>query len=804
MRLPQRAASPQPRPAAFGPLDRNAHASPTRPRPVPIPSQPHPRLPRRLRLRLLAAALGMALADGAPAWAQQQAASQAASPLLLQPSMGLAERLSPAAQLREPLFIWADQLSGQTDIEVNARGHVEIRKHSVVLKADRLHDDLVRNEVDAQGDVRIVRDGNVFSGPSLQFNLDTYAGRMPDAHYFFNRTQGHGQAAVVTFLNRNQVTAENATYTTCTASPVDWFLQATHLDLDFADNTGVAKDARVVFKGATILPLPYASFPLSDARKSGFLPPTIGIDSQNGLDYAQPYYWNIAPNYDATLTPRLLLRRGFMGSAELRWLQPSFSGRSYLDYMPSDRGAAGSQRWAAVFQQNGSLAPSVSYGLNLQRVSDNNWWQDFGGVDPVIGGNRILPQQGSVTWSQANGSLQASFNTWQTLQSAAAPIGVPYNIRPQLYGQWRSSNYTGLQWQLQAAAARFTNSTPGLISGDRFYVNPSVSRPFIAPEGFITPKLSFNSTFYSTDTTMANGATTATRSLPTFSLDSGLVFERATRLFGHNVTQTLEPRLYYVYTPYQNQQFLPNFDSAPLDLNLSTIYVDNVFSGNDRIADANNVTGGVTTRFLDSTSGAEYARLTVAQRVLLREQRVTLSGTPVPAGLNDTFALASVSLDPRWSTNAAVDYSPRNRQLVQAAFGVQWNPAPLKSLSLSYQLQNATSTQIPLKYVNTAWQWKLSNRWYSVGQVNYSILDKRFNDGLIGFEYDGGCWVGTIGLQRNSLTPTTASTRLMFQLELVGFSRLGNNPLSAFKQNIPGYQLLHQPTAPPSRYVNYE
>ncbi|MDE2186528.1 MAG: LPS-assembly protein LptD [Betaproteobacteria bacterium] len=772
------------------------------------------RPPRWPRLRLLAVAVSLALVELAPARAQQaaQAAAPSSTPqretdaLQLTPSLDLAQRLSPAAQMREPLFIWADQLSGQADIDMNARGNVELRKHSVVFKAERLHYDIAQDAIDAQGDVRVVRDGNVFSGPSLQYNLALGTGQMPQAHYAFNRTQGHGQADVVTFLSHDRIEAKNATYTTCTASPLDWFMQATDLELDSADNTGVARDGRVVFKGVTILPLPYASFPLSDARKSGFLPPTIGLDSQNGLDYAQPYYWNIAPNYDATLTPRLLQRRGVMGSAELRWLEPSFSGRSFIDYMPSDSASGGSQRWAGVFQQNGVLAPSVSYGLNLQRVSDNNWWQDFGGVDPVIGASRILPQQGQVTWSQPNGSIQASFNQWQTLQNPASPIGVPYNTQPRLYGTWQSDNYTGLQWQLRAEAARFTNSTPGLLSGDRMYINPSISRPFIAPEGFITPKLSFNSTYYRTDTAMANGATTATRNLPTFSLDSGLVFERKTRFFGHDVTQTLEPRLYYVYTPYSNQQYLPNFDSAPLDLNLSTIYVDNVFSGSDRIADANNITGGITTRFLDNATGAEYARLTLAQRVLLREQRVTLTGPPVPAGLNDSFALASVSLDPRWSANAAIDYNTRLRQLVQAAVGAQWNPDAFKRVSVAYQVQSATATQIPLKYVNTAWQWQLSNRWYSVGQANYSILDKQFNDGLLGFEYNGGCWLARIAVQRNSLSTFTASTRLLFQLELTGFSRLSviGNPLSAFEQNIPGYQLLNQPTAPPSRYLNYE
>ncbi len=782
---------------------------------MPVPQPSPTRAPRRFRPRWPLLALGLALgrhaaaapaapSAGASASAPQAGASAAAPGLSLRASPQLLERLPPQARPFEPVFVQADTISLQPDIRLDASGAVQLRRHSVVFKADSLHQDLVTNEVHARGGVRIVEDGNVFSGPALRFNLDTYNGVMPDVHYFFNRTGGGGTAKSVHFLSRNRLQAEQASYTTCTASPVDWVLQAAHMDLDFGSDTGVARDGRVRFKGVTIVPLPYASFPLTDARKSGLLPPTVGLDSRNGLDWAQPYYWNIAPNYDATLTPRLLLRRGLMGSAEVRWLQPDYTGSTHLDYLPSDSAAGGASRWAAVLQQNGVLSSDLSYGLNLQRVSDNNWWQDFGGVDPVIGSNRVLPQQGEITWSRPNRMLQASFNTWQTLQTPASPVTPPYSVQHQLLGSWRSSNYTGLQWKVDAANARFTNSAAGLLSGDRSYVVPSVSLPLVAPQGFITPELQFNATHYTTDSPMANGSTSANRAVPTFSLDSGLVFERPTRAFGHSLLQTLEPRLYYVYTPYRAQGYLPNFDSAPLDLNQATIYTSNMFSGNDRIADANDLTAGATSRWLDARSGAEYASVTLAQRLLLRQQRVTLSGSPLPSGLADTFLLGSLAVSSQWNVLAGVDYDQGLHQLVQGNFGARWRVADYKNLDLSYQTQSATATQIPLKYVDAAWQWKLSRRWYSVGQANYSVLDKRLNSSLFGLVYDGGCWVARIVLQRDSLTTSTATTRILFQLELSGLSRLGNNPLRVLQQNIPGYQLVHQPLAPPSRYANYE
>lgn len=762
-----------------------------------MPNLPQTRRRPPRRLRLLAAAIGLAM-QGA------RAQTAPGDGLDLQPSGDMVQHLPTDARSLEPAFVRADRIDGQTDITLDASGGVELRKHDVVLKGDVVHQDLVENEVQASGDVRILSDGNLFTGPSLSLNIDTDVGSMPQASYAFGRTGGHGEADRIDFVGRDHVQATNATYSTCTANPLDWFMQASHLDLDYGDDTGVATDGRIVFKGATILPLPYASFPLTDERKSGLLPPTLSMDSHSGFDYAQPYYWNIAPNYDATLTPQIMSRRGFMGSAAVRWLQPGGSGSSNIDLMPSDSGASGAERWAATLQQSGTLAPSLTYGLNLQRVSDNNWWQDFPDVDPVIAANRTLPLSGQLSWAQDNGSLTASFSDWQTQQNAVSPIAVPYDVREQLAGNWHSADYTGLQWDVQSAAARFYNVTPGMATGERVYLNPSLSRPFIAPQGYVTPKLSFNTTLYQTDQPMADGSTSATRSLPTFSLDSGLTFERSAQWFGHAVTQTLEPRLYYVYTPYRAQQNLPNYDSGTMGLNLATIYTDNVFSGNDRIADADNVTAGVTSRFVDAADGSEYARLTVAQRVLLKPQQVTLTGAPVPQGLNDTYALASLALDPRWNLDSGIDYNLRQHQLAAGSLSARWQPGPFRNLSFSYQTQSASATQIALKYVDVAWQWPIAPRWYSVGQLNYSLLDRQINSSLIGAEYDGGCWVARVVLQRNSQTVQTSNTRIMFQLELSGLSRLGMNPLAALEQNIPGYQLLNQPTAPASRYANYE
>lgn len=769
----------------------------------------------------------MALAWAGLAQAQAQEAPLEPLPApVLRASPMLKETITDATRSLQPVYVRGDSILGQTDVHTVIDGHAELRRSDTIVRADRMEYTVADDRVQAEGQVHINRAGNVYDGSRLDLEVDAFRGYFADANYRFLVTQAHGDASKIDFLDHERSVVHDATYTTCQRDneaswEPDWVLKAKVIRLDQGEDVGVAEGASLQFKGRTLLPIPKMSFPLSDKRKSGLLPLTIGLDSVSGVEYIQPYYWNIAPNRDATLTSSVMTKRGVNLGAEFRYLEPRYKGQLRLDYMPGDK-LRDRDRWSYGLKHEGQIdSPwgGLGLNLNLNRVSDNNYWRDFtrnNSANRVLN-TRLLPSDANLNWSGQDMTLALRTLKWQTLQDVASPIVPPYDRMPQL--QWRYTPLNlghGLDLTVEADTTRFeadplrTRQT----NAQRSYVMADISRPFLAPGGFFTPKLKLHASHYQFDDRLSNGMGATSRTLPTLSLDSGLVFERDTKLFGRSLLQTLEPRAFYTYTPYRNQSMLPVYDTALNDFNLATIYSDNNYSGQDRIADNNLLTLGVTTRFIDADTGAEAARLGVAQRVRFSDQRVTLPGeVPATDRLSDILFGASINWTPKWALDGAMQYNRETGHSERTTIGARYSPGSYRTVSAAYRLQRGTSEQ-----VDVGWQWPIRNpwatedkgrnggRWYSVGRLNYSIQDRKLVDTVVGFEYDSCCWVGRVVLERLQSSITTANTRLLFQIEFVGFSRLslGANPLQSLKDNIPRYQVLRQPGAAPSRFSNYD
>jgi LPS-assembly protein len=334
--------------------------------------------------------------------------------------------------------------------------------------------------------------------------------------------------------------------------------------------------------------------------------------------------------------------------------------------------------------------------------------------------------------------------------------------------------------------------------------------PWREPGWFVVPRLSINAAAYADSGLLVGTGSRASRTIPTYSLDTGIELERRTEAFGRALRQTLEPRLLYVLTPYRGQSQLPNYDAAAKDFNFESIYSDNQFSGVDRVSDANQLTAGFTTRFVDAGSGAEALRLGLVQRYLFRTQRETPQadgtpdGDPIEKRLSDLLLLGSTSVLPGWTLDSAVQYSPDLQRSVRSIVGARYSPGPFRTVSATYRFTRGLSEQLEL-----GWQWPIGSReassrassiggggnscigtWYAVGRINYSLKDTRVTDSVLGAEYDAGCWIARVVSERLSTGRSEATTRVMLQLELVGLSRIGSNPLSVLKDNIPGYRLL--------------
>ncbi len=777
-------------------------------------------------------------------WAQAQTGPETppAAPLPLRSSTMLQDKIPAAQRAQMPIFVTGERILGQPDILAIIEGHAELRRADTVVRADRMEYSVPDDLAKARGNVRINRAGDVYEGSALELSVDAFSGFFTEARYQFLKTQAHGEATRVDFIDNERSVIHNATYTTCQRSDEAswqpaWVLRAKTIHLDREEDVGTASGAVLEFKGVPILPIPYISFPLSEKRKSGLLPPSIGIDNVNGVEYDQPYYWNIAPNRDATFHAALMAKRGINAGAEFRYLEPQYKGVLRGDFMPSDS-LRERDRWSYGLQHSANIAsPLGGLGLhiNLQRVSDNDYWRDFAmrGARATRASDsltqRLLPGDATLSWAQGDATLSLRTLKWQTLQDVSAPIVPPYDRLPQLHWRYAPSRLPGgIDASVDPdtthfrAHERFTGQT----NATRSYALAQVSRPFLTPGSFITPHLQLHATQYQFDTPLANGTRSANRVLPTFSLDSGLVFERDAHYLGRTFTQTLEPRAFYTYTPYRDQSLLPVYDTAANDFNFASIYTENAYGGQDRIADNNLLTLGVTSRLLDPKTGAEAVRLGVAQRVRFSDQKVTLPGELAANDrLSDLLLGAGVQWSPQWGFDSTVQFNAKTSRSIRSTISARYSPSPYRTVSAAYRLQRATSTQLlGSEQVDVGWQWPLNDlwgdkgkdlgpgrgqgggRWYSVGRLNYSLPDRKVVDAVVGLEYDGCCWIGRVVLERLQSSVTTANTRLLFQLEFIGFSRLslGSSPLDSLKENVPRYQYLREQTSTPSRFSNYD
>jgi LPS-assembly protein len=687
----------------------------------------------------------------------------------------------------ETTTVHAEQITGRPDREVFLERDVQVDRGPTTVTSDRANYDIVDDRVEAYGDIRMRRNGDRYTGDELKLRMESGEGYVTHPTYHLQQNNAQGKAERIDFESQEEANVINGSYSTCEGPDPDWYLKASTMHLDTGRDRGVARKAIVYFKDIPILGTPLMSFPLSDARKSGFLPPTIGTTNKGGLEVTVPYYLNIAPNRDLTLYPKVYSQRGLQLGADARYLGINYTGETKLETMFNDR-LSNSNRYAlsSVHTHALSSVRGLSYAWNINAASDDNYPNDFPSTITAAS-QRLLLRDLSASYSRGFWTSTARVSGYQVLQDPNAPIGRPYDRLPQIVSQYARYDMNGFDWRIDADFTRFWH--PEIVRGDRMFVNSRVSYPVIGLGYFLTPSVSLDATRY--NIINQNGSVyprDVSRVLPTVSLDSGLVFERDAHFFGRPMTQTLEPRLFYVYTPYRNQDNIPIFDSGEAGLSFSQLFSENRFVGHDRISDANQITAALVSRYLES-DGAERMRLAIGQRFYLSEQKVT--GTPVN-NRTDLLLLAYGRISKSLEVEGNFQYSQTLHKTTRANTGARWQPAPGKVLNLQYRRDLPTN----LEQIDISTQWPLARRWYGVGRVNYSLPDRQVAESLLGLEYKADCWVFRVVAQRIPTAAQKATSALFFQLELNGLTRLGSNPLDALKTSIPGYQLINQPSNP--------
>lgn len=698
-------------------------------------------------------------------------------PVGLAVTTALATRNEQQAGESTPLFVSAMRIQGKQEQYIEAEEDAELRKLGFRVNADQLRYNLQDDQLTAKGNVRAQGPSSVVKGSELKYKIEDRTGEMSAPEYAMVSQNAHGGGSKLTFLGDERYAMDDATYSTCSLGREAWWLRGSQIEIDRNANEGVAHNAVLEFKGVPILYFPYVSFPLTKERKSGVLAPSFGTTGNSGAELTLPYYWNIAPNYDATFKPRYMSKRGIELGGEFRYLEPRLSGTITGEYLPNDQ-VTKTDRYAIQIQHKQTFDYGFSGEINYERASDDNYFRDLSSL-VAFTSKTILPREGTLNWGMGPWTAGLRMQDVQVLQDPLNPIDRPYGRLPQLTAAYNKLNVLGFA-DMNASGEYVSFDHPTKVQGSRATLYPSISVPLTQSWGYFTPKLGYNYRSYSVNstTTIPNKSV----GLPILSADSGLTFERPTEYFGKQFTQTLEPRLYYLYVPYKDQSALPNFDSGEADFSYATMFSENRFSGGDRISDANQFTVALSSRLINPTSGQEQLRASIGQRYFISTPKVTLTSGQPAYKRSDFLASIGGQIAKAWSADAAWQYDPNERHLGKFNFGTRYNPAPGKVANFSYRFSRNT-----LRNVDFSGQWPIDRQWNLLGRWNYSIQDKRTLEALGGVEYVEGCWAFRMVGQRFQTAQQKDSTAIFLQLEFSGLSSLGTNPTNVLKQNIGGF-----------------
>jgi LPS-assembly protein len=659
-------------------------------------------------------------------------------------------------------------------------GNVELQRGTQQLTAEHLEYNEAKELIDVQGDVRFWDEGAYGSGHRAHIDLGADTTKLFGTEYIFLDTHSRGQAADALITGEKMVTINNADYTTCNPGSNAWVISAEKLDLDFVEDVGTARNAWLEVGGVPVFYTPYATFPLSNKRKSGLLVPSVRISNSTGFDLTVPYYFNIAPNHDATLAGRLMTKRGMQLQGEYRYLTKRGGGLVAGEYLPDDRKFDG-YRGAFRYKHDGAFAPRWNSDINYNWVSDSDYFTDLG-TNLAIASRSFLEQRGDVTYSGNGWTGLARVQSFQTLDATLAPESRPYKRLPQLHigASERRRNH---KFNPGGHGEFVSFDRDGGVTGQRVDVMPTVSFQERDAAWFVVPKAGLRFTHYDLDNTAPTQSSSPTRTIPTASLDAGMFFDRDWSAGKSGFLQTLEPRLFYLYVPYQNQDDLPIFDTGTFDFAFSQLFSENRFTGSDRVGDANQLSVALTSRFISNSTGEEYLRFNIGQIRYFRDREVTLPDTPVATSSASPLVVdATVSVTRQWQFHTGVQWDIGDGNITKNNTSLRYQPDPLRVINLSYNYSPDNFEQ-----VDSSIAWPIVRDWRFVGRYAYSLEQNKTVEAFGGVEYEGCCWAFRTVIRRY-LSGTVTSNAFFFQLEFKGLAGVGSSTVDFLERSIPGYE----------------
>jgi LPS-assembly protein len=656
-------------------------------------------------------------------------------------------------------------------------GGVLLRRDDKIAGADSAYFDPDQRALFLEGGVRYEDPGAQILSRSAEFGYDLGRIRFEGAEFSLGRSSARGAADQLEINQNGTLTLGGVEYTTCPPDSEDWLLQGESIVLDTREGKGTAKKMRLRFKGMSIFYLPYISFPIGNARKSGLLTPEIGSAGRSGNQIRLPIYWNIAPNYDATITPRILTSRGLQLETQFRYLTENSEGMLTADYL-SDDDILNESRHQVRFNHRTFFDNGWRNRISYREVSDSQYFEDLGGSLSVSSLTH-LDRHVRFDYHSDRLFLFMQAQDHQTIDDAILPEEEPYRRLPQLVARinWPVSK---LKLGLDTEVVNFDRDVG--VTGWRFNAAPSLNLPIAGPGWFFTPGVAWDYTRYQLDNTEPGAASDPDRKVPIASVDTGIILERT--MANANRIQTIEPRLLYVDIPYRDQDALPVFDTIQPDINLVQLYRKNRFLGVDRIGDTEQVSIGVTSRVLDVATGRELMTATIGQTRYFDDRQVSLPGMPASTFERSDYVaelrfllFKNVNFDfgHQWGTGDAGTTKSEAR--------LQYRPAANKILNLAYRFRRDSLEQGDL-----SWSWPVAKRWNFVGRYNFSFRDQEALEQFFGLEYESCCWgLRLVSRRHISTRDGTRDSSFGLQLVLKGMTSVGTAADKLLERGILGY-----------------
>lgn len=746
--------------------------------------------------------------------------------MYIAPSFPESENLEPGATI-----LRGEGIGANDDGIVDVYNDLLVMQREAIIQAARGRYDRNAQIFTLEENIRIRQPGMLLTGQTASVDQNSGRSEITDASYVLHDIAARGNAAIIVYTDEaGIVTIDNGVYTRCEPGDNSWAVAGSRIVLNQETGRGTARNVTLRVADVPVAYLPWVSFPINDERATGFLAPVIGNTRDGGFDIAAPYYLNLAPNYDATITPRIQFERGVMLGVEARHRGYRSEQQIEFTYLPDDKLYEPSQlnvptydgppvpdRWWLDYDLRAGLGRGWSASVDYSVVSDEDYFQDFGNNGLNLTTQSYLYRDARLNYRGRHWDFQAAAQGYQIIDPSVQPQSEPYRMLPRLNLQGDYVLPTGIEVALDSEFVVFDRSLSSrgvsqemidrgaLVTGQRLSLTPSISFPWSNAYSFVTPTLKYKYAQWQLEDQAVGTPKDPSRGIASASLDAGLFFERDIQLFGTNYQQTLEPRLYYLYNEYEDQSTIPLFDSSELTFSFNQLFRDDRFSGQDRVGDANQLTLAVTSRLYDQ-SGREKARASVGQIQYFEDRRVTLDRTPEMLALGRQASSALVSelswqLDAAWQARSYIEYNHHDRKLVVGNFLFQYQSDINHILNFGYRFRDLPNPIAPngldrrIKQTDISGIWPLNERWGLIGRWNYDIGNKRNLETIAGVQYSNCCWnlrlIARQWIDNDALYYGVKddNSGIFVQFELKGLgSVLGGNVSGILNNGIIGYR----------------